>query len=279
MALLLGYSAAIDRRIPISDFPCERVTGVAREGDKWLVGGIRGLFIGKPGGKWTQATDQSVREMKTTNGGTWVLYGNGSLDKVDIAKDRLYDDLMHGFTKRPWVASFNFVGENLLLGGQGGWLERGKDGVQNHFSTTLTAKPVTAITRVGSTVWLGTQDGLYRQDGESLTRLGFGSGLPDLWVTAIEPSQKSLVVGLASGGLARVTEGKAQSIDSPTKRVRSMLRWHGALVLGGLDGAWLRKGESWVRLTDSEATFLGQMGSELTVGAADGVHFFRWKLL
>jgi hypothetical protein len=275
--LLLGSSATQSRRIPVEQLPCNPVTGVAREGDQWLVGGIRGLFIGKPSTGWTQATDQSVRQMRSDKNGTWVLLGNGAVDKVEIRANRLYDDLLRGTSKRPWASSMSFDGEQLLLGGAGGWMVRNQNGLEEHFPETLGVKPVTAISKVCGRVWMGTQDGLFLYDERGISRFGFGSGLPDLWVTAIVPSQGGIVAGLASGGLVRATDTKIEPLESPSKRVRSLDRWHGSLVLGTLDGAWIREGTTWSPLCETEVTFVSQIGTELALGTPDGIRFYRWR--
>ena len=275
--LLIANSAVESRRIPLEAFPCGRIAGVAREGDKWLVGGIRGLYLGKPNGDWKRASNQSVREMRTGSSGTWILFGNGALDKVDIRADRLYDDLLRGVSKRPWVSSFSMDHDSLLLGGAGGWIQRGPNGIDEHYLQELSVKPVTAITKSGSNLFLGTQDGLYCQSSKSLQRFGFASGMPDLWVTAMIPSTKGIVAGVASGGLVVVTNGKVERLTCPTERVRSLTRWKGALVVGALDGAWMRRGENWERLCETEATFLSQIGKEFVIGTPEGLRFYRRK--
>lgn len=273
--LLLGISVAESHRIPMADLPCGRVTGVARKGDTWLVGGIRGLYIGKPGGQWRQASDQSVKRMQAVKDGAWVLYGNGGLDKVDIGADRLYGDILAGFAKRPWTSSFSIQGGGLLLGGQGGWIERNKEGLTENYPPDLKNQPVTAIATSGNALWLGTQDGLFKKDGSELTRLGFGAGLPDVWVTFLIPTDRGILAGLASGGVAEVHDGRVIDLACPEKKVRWLTRWNNHLVVGGLDGVWIRTGEAWSQISPQEATFLSEMAGELVVGEPDGIHFFR----
>jgi hypothetical protein len=276
LLFLLGGSVVESHRIPSSQFPCDRVTGIAREGNRWLAGGLRGLFLGAPGGPWRQASDQSVKSMTPAKSGTWVLYGSGGLDKVEIGTNRLFDDIVRGVSKRPWVASLAQDDDTLILGGQGGWMVRGKNGLTETYPPELKGRPVTAISRVGATLWLGTQEGLFFRDAIGIHRLGFGAGMPDLWVTAMLPSRDGVVAGLASGGLVRVSGGMVEPVEGPSKRVRYLARWHGSLVMGALDGAWIRKGSQWTLLTESETTFLSQVGNELVVGTPAEICFYRW---
>lgn len=270
-AFLLAGPVFERHRLPASAFPYQRVTGVSRVGPTWLVGGLHGLSLGKPGGHWTSVTDQAVRALE----GPWVLYGDGGLDKVDIKSNRLFYDVLRGLAKRPWVSSLSVGRGSLLLGGYGAWMERGPKGIQEFFPAELQGQPVTAIGRSGGTLWLGTQNGLFSFVEGKYSRVGLAAGLPDPWVTALVPSGDSVVVGTASGGLARIQDGKVVGLDSPSKRVRSLRRFGGRLVLGSLDGTWIREGETWQRLSDEETTFLAEIGGELVVGTMSGLGFYR----
>lgn len=274
--LLLAGTPVVERhRIPASDFPYSRVTGVARSRSTWLVGGLQGLSIGKPGGPWQSAGEQAVKAILPSGESAWVLYGHGGLDKVDVKSDRLYYDVLRGPAKRAWVSSMCAQPGSLLFGGYGAWMERTRKDLRQFFPPELKGQPVTAISRAGATLWLGTQNGLFAFAGGKYTRLGLAAGLPDPWVTALAPSQDSVVVGTASGGLVRVVGGKVEVLEGPSKRVRSLGTFHRRLVLGSLDGAWIRDGEAWERLSDEETTFLGEMGGELVVGTPSGLRFYR----
>ena len=277
IALLLGSGNPVveTHRILSADMPFERVTGVSRSGAKWLVGGLRGLVLGKPGGPWQSASGQSVKQMLAAGEGTWVVYGNGAVDKVDLKTCQLYYDVLQAGAKRPWVASAYLSGKDVLLGGQGGWIVKSPSGLTETYPPELNGRPVTAIARTKGTLWVGTQDALFRQVGSKLTRFGFASGMPDVWVTAILPSEETVVVGLASGGLVRIVGDKAQAVPCPSLRVRLLYRWKGNLVLGALDGAWLRSGAEWQRLSDREATFVEEVDGELAIGSPGDIRFFR----
>jgi ligand-binding sensor domain-containing protein len=275
-ALLLLPSVIETHSVSIADLPVSRITGVARSGEKWLVGGLNGFFVGRPDGTWKQGSKQAVKTVFARVQDTWILYGNGGLDKVDLTNDRLYFDVLKDVAKRPWVASLSPDGSSLLLGGQGGWIERRAGGVTETYPPELKGRPVTAMAHNGPDLWIGTQDGLYRWHAKNLQRYGFGAGMPDVWVTSLVPSSDHLVVaGLAAGGLVLVADGKVEVVSAPSKRIRSLLRWNGHLVLGALDGAWERDGEKWNRLTDGEATCLCVVGSELAIGTSSGLRFFR----
>jgi len=256
-----------------ASLPFARVHGLSKVGSDWLVGGLRGLSLGHAGA-WEQSSGQSVRQITEAFGGDWVLYGSGSVDKIDPKSKQLYYDVFHEAVKRPWVASMAASNGVLLCGTQGGWIERTPKGITERYPKELGAKPVEAIARGAGATWLGTQDGLFRVSGSQVKRFGLASGLADLWITGLLPSGKDMIAGLADGGLARVSGNLATPIPSPSKKVRFLLRWNGYLVVGALDGTWIRRGDEWFRLTDGECTFLGSVDGKLAVGEPTDVRFF-----
>jgi hypothetical protein len=274
--LMTGNPVVESHRIASLELPTERVTGVAFDGHTWLVGGLRGIFRGKPDGAfWTCFNSQAVKSIETVDGASWVIYGNGAVDKIVIDGNKLYFDVFQG-AKRPWTCSMTRVDSTLYFGGQGGWLVKSPTGDSEQYPPELKGLPVNAMTQAGGTLWMGTQDGVFAYRGGRLQRFGFGSGLHDIWVTAMVASEDTVVVGLAAGGLARISGDKAEEIPAPTKRVRSLYRWKGSLVLGSLDGTWLRQGTDWLSLLKGETYFIGELGPELVVGDPSGLHFFRY---
>ncbi|MEA2552650.1 MAG: hypothetical protein QOJ65_826 [Fimbriimonadaceae bacterium] len=273
--LLLQPSVAETRRISATELPFERVHGVARSRSRWLVGGLRGLYLGAPGGDWREVSNQAVKTIVSTGNTAWVLYGNGAVDKVELDGDRLYYDVLKDAAKRPWAASIAADRASLLFGGDGGWIEKSGSAFVEKYPVELLAKQVTAAARVGKELWLGTQDGLFHIVGGKPARLGFGAGMPDVWVTALMPSGNSILAGLATGGLVRVERDKVELIPTPSTRVRLLARFGGRLVLGALDGAWILEGKSWTPLCDVEPTFIGELGNELVIGTPNGLRLFK----
>ncbi|MBI1756801.1 MAG: hypothetical protein HYR64_06815 [Fimbriimonas ginsengisoli] len=253
--------------------PCARVHGIARSGSKWLVGGLQGLFLGQKG-DWKRVSQQAVRQIVKLKGDCWVLYGGGSVDKVVLSSDRLYYDVFQDGVKRPFASSLAVEGSTLLCGSLGGWFERGPRRSMERYLKEMGRQPVTALARTPTTTWLGTQNGLFIVRRGKTTRLGLGAGLPDPWITALAPFGDSVLAGLSDGGLALCKASAVRMVSSPSKSVRSLLSWKGLLVLGALDGSWVRSGRNWFRLANSECTCLTAVGSELLVGTPTSVHRF-----
>ncbi len=264
------------RDIPSETFPCERVSGLAVAGNKWLAGGIRGLSLGSPDGTWKNVSKQSVRQVLTSGGDAWVLYGNGSVDKLNIGADRLYYDVFQGAVKRPWAASISPLRSGLTFGGHGGWFDRvGTKPVKEIYPDILGKREVTAQCVVGSNRYVGTQDGLFLFSPKGNQRLGFGSGLADTWITDIVQYGSKVLVGTYTGGVYLVENGKAIPFEVPNRAIRHLLIWRGKLVVGSLHGAWIQHGESWTLLSKMEITFLSEIDHQLVVGTVGSVRFFK----
>ncbi|MBI1332161.1 MAG: hypothetical protein GC165_04695 [Armatimonadetes bacterium] len=276
LALGAGRAPSLVTEIPTSQFPCERVAGLSISGRKWLAGGMRGLYIGEPNGQWKLVSDQAVRQVATNADGTWILYGNGSVDKVVVPQDRLYYDVFHGAVKRPWVSSMSSVGKGLTFGSHGGWFDRTSDKpLQESYPPAMSKQEVTCQLVLDGTRHVGTQDGLFvfAKGGEK--RLGFGNGLGDTWITSMALVGSKVFVGTYTSGLYELADGVAKSVQSPSKRVRSLTQWQGNLVLGSLDGTWMLAGGEWKPLGDGETTFLTDANGQLVVGSVKSVRFFR----
>ncbi len=258
------------------ELPFERINGISITSSKWVVGGMRGLSIGSPGSKWKSISDQAVRQLISTKRATWALYGNGSVDKLDVASDQLYYDVFHGAVKRPWAGSMSFVGETLCFGGSGGWFEKtGAKSVTETYPIELKGKNVTCVESNGPEKVVGTQDGLFISSGKQTKRLGFGDGLSDVWITSLARIGGSVVVGTYTGGLYTYTGGVLKKIDAPSQKVRSLLVWHNHLVLGTLEGTWVKTEQNWQNLMKGETTFVAPVDGQLAVGTPASVTIFK----
>ena len=259
-----------------TDLPFERITGISVVGPKWVVGSMRGLYVGKPRADWKQVSTRSVRQVATKGTNTWVLYGDGSVDKLDVGSDRLYYDVFQGAVKRPWVSSISEGPRVVLFGSSGGWFERsGKKPLKECYPPVVTGKEVTSMLIAESETLVGTQDGLFSLSAKNSKRFGFGSGLADTWITSMTFANSTSVVGTYTGGIYQYANGEIHPEAAPSKKVVKLTTWKGNLVLGGMDGAWLRTGNSWQPLTTGETTFLQVLGENLFVGTPSSVTEFN----
>ena len=250
-----------------AELPFERITGISIKDSKWVVASMRGLSIGAPGSTWENVNKRAVRRMVSDPLFTWVLYGDGGVDKLDVASDRLYYDVFQGAVKRPWVSSISVEKGGLVFGGLGGWfVKNGNMPIRQSYPDVLKGKQVLCVEAVGSEKLVGTQDGLFVVDAKATKRLGFGAGLGDTWITSIVTLDGSVLVGTYTGGLYSYRGSKLTKVDTPSQKVVSLSVWKGNLVLGGLDGSWLRTGSKWQNLTQGETTFLQPLSKSFFVG-------------
>jgi len=249
-----------------SQLPFDRTHAIVGSGPgDYTIGGLRGLYQGRPG-DWRQIDDRPVKQIVQIDDAIWVLFGDGSVDKIDYRTNRLVFDVMAGRLKRPWVASLSADRTGLLCGGSGGWAELGSKSLEL-YPKDLEGQVVTAISRTGGTVWVGTQrKGLFAFSGGNSKRFGFAAGLPDSWVTALRPTSEGLVVSVADGGLVRFAEGRLQPLASPTGKPRLLIQYRNRLVVGGMDGCWIQDRRSWQQLSNEETTCLSVLGGRLAVG-------------
>lgn len=252
----------------------KRPQGYAELGTRFVVGGIDGLRIGRPG-QWQVSSEEPVRQMLQVGASVWVLRGSGAVDKLDLAAARLYPDALYGSAKRPWTSCLAVLEGGVGFGSMGGWVERQGDKSAERYPAELGREVVTAIAGSRNTRWIGTQGaGLFRFTGAACRRFNPGTGLPDAWVTALAHDRDGLVVGTAGSGLFLVNGDSIRPIDSPTNRVRHLARFGGKLVVGGMDGAWIRSPGGWRMLpTQGEETTAVVSGKRLIVCTDAGIFF------
>lgn len=261
-----------------AELPFERIHGVAilkdRTGqDSWIVGGLRGLAIGVPGKKWTNVSEESVKQVVAYDQAAWIVFGSGGVDKIVPSTNRHYYDILRNRVKRPWCASSAW--NRPVFGGFGAVFDFRADIHGEQYPKELAGKPVCAVTDSRNGYWAGTQDGLIQLNGESVTRFGIGQGLPDPWVTCLLSEGDRVWVGTASGGLCLVQNGKIVRLEGPSKRVRILAQFDKSLIVGTLDGTWALRNETWTRLTSIETTGLAVCGKRLLVCHRNGIDEFR----
>jgi hypothetical protein len=257
-----------------AELPFPRVHAIVKTPGDYYVGGLRGLIRGKPG-NWKQIDERPVKQMVLANQGIWVLFGDGSLDKIEFKLERLvYDVLLQG-VKRPWASCIAAEGKEVLIGGMGGWFERGEVPLET-YRKELDNQVITTIGRTGRTIWLGTQrKGLFAYRGGTLNRYGFAAGLSDSWITAAVDHREKLTVGVADGGLSRFEGGKFAHVSSPCQKVRQLVVYQDRLVVGGMEGTWAQNDSGWQQLSNEESTCLTVIDGRLFVGTPLGLQIWR----
>ncbi|RYG36797.1 hypothetical protein EON81_08680 [bacterium] len=264
----------VRERLP-SKLPLSRPNGIAQVGGDYVVGGLGGLFIGRPGA-WKKVADDAIRQVRGVGSEVWVLHGNGALDKLQPEADRLFPDVLSGAAKRPWTSSIGRVGNLILLGGHGGWAERSAT-LKETYPPEIAGDVVTALAGRSQVRWIGTQkSGVLRFGGGQVRRWNPGTGLPDTWVTSLFPTLSGLIVGTANRGVFRIVGDKIAPLACPTRRVTTLGEWKGRLIVGGMDGAWIQSGPAWTLLPTGgeETTAFALLGSRLAITTASGVYFF-----
>ena len=262
------------RQILPGDLPLARPNGIAEAQGTYVIGGLGGLYVGHPG-MWRKATDAAIRQVASVGGEIWAVHGDGALDKVDPVGDRLYPDVLAGNARRPWTSCVGGDGRRALFGGQGGWAEQGTGA---RFPKELRGDVVTVTTGRLDVRFVGSQKaGLFRFRfrGAEVRRWNPGNGLKDPWVTALLPTPQGLVVGTARGGLFRLFGERLSPLAGPTQRVAALALWHGRLVVGGMDGAWIASGAGWRDLGTGgeETTSVTPLKGRLAVTTAAGAFF------
>jgi len=253
------------------ELPFPRVHGMAKVGSKYVLGGIEGVAVGNPG-NWNYVSREPVRQILQVGHDIWILYGSGAVDKL-TADGKLYADVLYGAAKRPWSSSLSGDAGDVLMGGHGGWIRKGASFTET-YPAELSGEVVTAILAKGATTFIGTQaKGLAIVNGSKVQWINPGVGLSDTWVTCIATHNGKLLVATASAGLFELRGNRAVPIPSPSTKLRNMALHKGDLVIGALDGAWIRSGAEWRKLnTDSlETTAITTIDNELWIGTPAGI--------
>lgn len=255
-----------------SQLPFERAHAIVRVDAETYIGGLRGLYKGGEG-NWSKLDERPVKQMVVHEESVWVLYGDGSLDKIEPRANRLIFDVLNGNAKRPWTSCLYRDSKGVVLGGLGGWIERGDRSIET-YRKELGNDVVTSICRTESDLWIGTQRrGVFSFNHAGVRRFGFAAGLPDSWVTAALYFKKQLLVGVADGGIVRKSGDKFVTFDSPCRKVRFLAEYKRRLVVGGMEGCWVHDGKGWQQLSSEETTCLSFISGKLAVGSPTSL---RW---
>lgn len=262
-------------RLEDGSLPMQRAHGLVLNGSEWVVGGLQGLFRGKAGA-WEKLDDRAVRKMVTSGSEAWVLFGDGSIDKLDLATNRLYYDVLAGAVKRPWTSSISPGSGGLIFGGYGGWIKKDAKGVSERYLAELKDEIVTDVAEWKGAIWLGThRRGMFRISGKKIERFGFARGLLDPWVTGLMVHRGSLYVGTATAGVYRLVDRKLAKVEVPVETPRFMSVFGNRLVIGGTLGTWAEGESGWQKLFDEECAFLHVIGGRLYAGTPASVRVFR----
>lgn len=258
------YSDDAWTREPLpSESPMPRLHGLARAGRRgWVAGGLAGLAIGRPG-EWERLNDRPVRRILDRGREVWVVYGDGTVDKLEPEADIWQHDVLFGAVKRPWASTIAASGDGLLIGGQAGWVEKSAREQKEVRPDWFEGDVVTAMTTWGSQlVVAGQKTGLHFRNGKSWKHFNAAHGLEDLWITAVQPHADRLWIATATRGLYS-TDGRTVTKEvCPEMKLTGLLSLDGALFIGTMNGAYSRRGDKWTLLgTEVETTaLLGEAG-------------------
>lgn len=261
-------------RLP-SNLPAQRLHGLAIQSKKWLVGGPDGLWDGLPG-EWRMIDPRPVRQIVSFAEVQWVLFGDGSVDKLDLAADKRYDSVLHGAVKRPWSSTLA-AGDTLLFGGMGGWAEKSSEKTSETRPKELGGEVVTSLLTSRGATYLDTQAaGVFRFSDGRTTNTSLLEGLRDTWVTSLAEVSGSVLVGTSNGGLSRLAGNRAEPVATPSQSINHMVVWRGRLVIGGIEGAWISDQGEWKRLGPeaTETTGLAPAGGDLFVLTPYGAYHY-----
>lgn len=257
---------AVPGRVPTARFQAASIVG-----GTWVAGGPEGLYTGSPGA-WRQWDARPVRGIAVRGQEPWALFGDGSVDKLSLPTLTRVPNVLLGAVKRPWTSCLGLDGDTLLFGGAGGWVEKSPTGTKEIRPKALQAEVVTAIGASRGTTWVGTQQGGMYSFGKQAGHWSYVEGLKDCWVTCLLPGVGGSYLGTASGGLYEVRAGAAKPVPAPSQRITCLAEWRGNLIVGAMDGAWIRMRGEWTALTPNpvEVTCVAVDSDRLHVATAHG---------
>lgn len=257
-----------------NQLPFERVHSVVKVAGDLYIGGLKGLVRGSPG-KWQQIDDRSVRRVAALGDSVWVLFGDGSIDKIEPKQDRLVFDVLKGRVKRPWASSINTDESQVQIGLLGGWVQVDAK-TEERYLPELDKQTIFTMHKTPTgNLWVGTQrKGLFSIGPKGVKRYGFAAGLSDSWVTGVTSISDKLYAGLADGGLVVKTGEKFVELDSPCRKVRFLTSFRGRLVVGGMEGCWVQSEGGWQELAQGETTCISLVDGKLIVGSPTGIKWW-----
>src|SRR5690606_27227153 len=71
-------------------------------------------------------------------------------------------------------------------------------------------------------IWVSSDDGLYRFDGDRFTRLGLEAGLPSTQITLLHPGSKGQLWVGTRRGLAVLEDGQVRLLPSPPGQLTAL---------------------------------------------------------
>ncbi len=258
-------------QIKVSSFPASKVTGLDRKGDQWLVGSTTGVYLGSIGGKWKQLTKSNVKYMLQVDDQTLALCTDGRLDRFKIPSESVMFDVVSITAKRPWVTSACVAAKVQIWGMEGGYVHRSLRGSPAFTLPNLKGVTVSAVAYRQGTSYLGTANGIYSAKGKVATKISGYSGS----VSSLLQMVDGIYIGSASTGLSVYSNNKVGAVACPTKKIRLLRSWRSNLVVGAADGAWVRDGGKWTRLTNQECTFINVIEDRLYVGTPTTIRVFK----
>ena len=137
-------------------------------------------------------------------------------------------------------------------------------------------------------LWVGTEDGLFRYDGESFHRFGAKDGLADSYVYALAPAPDGSLWVLTKKGLARTVDGRFEAMPAASGlpkaedlidlgsvmacdgQSRLWIATRAGLFEGGSSGFWRVKG---LRGEVMTSVWINPAGGQVLLGSAGGSLF------
>ena len=263
--------------------------GLVKLGDDGAIGRVWTALDGLPGTRIETIAELGGQIWIGTDAGGARLAGDGfadafpSRDVRGFAKlgDHLYAatwdggvlDVGHGAVSfrnatptgpRTRVAALAVVDGTLYAGTAGGLFALVHGKLERVAIDGVTA--VTGLHAHDHTLWLATPDGLVARTGTTIQHLGGGD------LRAIAQIGDDLVVAGIADGLQKVDRGRLVAYAAPRELriAESLAAAHGAVCAGGLAGAWLQRGATWVHAAHRE----GPPSNDISALAVDGERLY-----